>query len=79
MQGSTKKVKEFREWLDDQNYMEEKTERGWHYMGNIGKDCNFQRNNGDNVYIEILEAGAFKTSGTSVRTAIVVITKKFVF
>lgn len=72
--GQNKKNKEFRKWLDDHNFIEEES-RGWRMFENIGTDTQFYRKNGDRVYIEMIDAGTFKESGTNVRTAIIVIEK----
>ena len=80
MYGSVKKVTEFRGWLDDKNDMDFPVEAShdtkWHTFANIGVDCQFHRKNGDRVFIEMIDAGAFKESGTTVKTVLVVIEKK---
>jgi len=72
MAGTNKKPTEFRNWLCDD---EDGVAKGfdWNRFSRIGTDAQFLRANQDRVYIEMLEAGAFKESGTNVRTAIVVI------
>lgn len=74
LRNSQKKATIFREWLCDS---EEGVSEGfdWTRFENIGTDVQFVRKNGDRVYIEMIDAGAFKESGTNVRTAIVVIEK----
>ncbi len=80
MYGSLKASKEFRAWLDDQNNIDfaiktATSDEKWHAMANIGIQTEFHRSNGDRVFIEMIDAGAFQESGTSVRTALVVIEK----
>jgi len=74
IQNSTKACKEFREWLDDDSYMENEG-RGWKLFGNIGEDAQFQRKNGDTVYLEMLDSKTFKSSGANVKTVIIKIEK----
>lgn len=69
MTGKTKKPKAFREWLCDHD------DFNWERFGRIGTNAQFIRKNNDRVYIEMVEAGAFQESGTSVKTAIVIIEK----
>lgn len=74
MHGTTKKPTEFRNWLCDDP--EEGTDGfNWDRFARIGTDAQFYRKNGDRVYLEMVDAGTFKESGTTVKTAIVVIEK----
>jgi hypothetical protein len=74
MQGTQKKPTAFRDWLaDDAEGTSDNFD--WGQFSRIGTDTQFYRKNGDRVYIEMVESGAFKQSGTSVKTAIVVIEK----
>ncbi len=71
LRSENKKPKAFKEWLDDMEGMAD-----WKRFENIGTDAQFIRKNGDRVYLEMVEAGTFKESGTNVRTMIVVIEKQ---
>ena len=74
MSGKTKKPTAFRDWLCDDK--EETSNFDWDRFSRIGTDTQFYRANGDRVYLEMIDAGAFKESGTNVRTVIVVIEKQ---
>lgn len=81
MYGSTKVSKAFREWLDDNNDLEEtgfskSRDEKWQLWSNIGKDAQFHRKNGDRVYIEMINSNEFKESGANVRSVLIVIEKK---
>lgn len=72
--SSNKKSTEFRNWLCDD--LENGTDGfDWDRFSRIGTDAQFYRKNGDRVYLEMVDAGTFKESGTTVKTAIVVIEK----
>lgn len=75
MRNTQKKATAFREWLCDDG--EEGTSENFDFgrFERIGTDAQFFRKNGDRVYLEMVDAGTFKSSGTNVRTAIVVIEK----
>lgn len=72
MYSSIGKGVKFRSWLDSDGAM---SPEEWKRFCNIGTDAGFTRANGDHVYMEMLEAGEFQESGTSVRTCIIVISK----
>lgn len=72
MYATIGKGRSFRHWLDSAGI---KSDAEWHQFCNIGHTGEFERSNGDDIYIEILGAGEFKQSGTNVRTCIIKIKK----
>lgn len=75
MRSTYKLPTAFREWLNDDEEEGSSENFDWGRFERIGTDAQFYRKNGDRVYIEMVDAGTFKESGTGVRTVIVVIEK----
>jgi ParB family chromosome partitioning protein len=63
---------EFRQWLDNQGQL---SEQEFHTFAQIGTDTSFSTKNNGYVSIQMIDAGAFKDSGTNVRTAMIHINK----